>query len=136
MTKISTKNIAEAVYKATEGKSGEDLKAVLRRSTQILSRKRLLGKSEEILQALQSILDKKNRTVRMKVISAKRIGNLEKHELAEEIKKKHKAHEVVGEFFENEDLLGGIRVEVGEEVLDNTYRNKLNKLNKFLRQEK
>jgi len=35
-----------------------------------------------------------------------------------------------------EELLGGERIEVGDEVLDNTYRRKLQELEKFLKQEK
>ena len=136
MAKISPKNIAEAVYQATDGKFGEDLKIDLRRTVQILSHKRMLGKSEDVLKALQEIFDKNSRTVRMKVTTAKRIGNTEKHELAEDIKKRYKANEVVSEFFEKVELLGGMRVEVGDEVIDTTYRSRLDKLSKFLMEAK
>ncbi|MEK7140535.1 MAG: F0F1 ATP synthase subunit delta [Patescibacteria group bacterium] len=136
MAKISPKNIAEAVYQATDGKEGVDLKIDLRRTVQILSHKRMLGKSEDVLKALQEIFDKNSRTVRMKVTTAKRIGNTEKHELAEDIKKRYKANEVVSEFFEKVELLGGMRVEVGDEVIDTTYRSRLDKLSKFLMEAK
>ena len=136
MTNISPKNIAEAVYEATEGKSGQSLAVVLKRSVQMLKDKRMLGKSDEVISALQNIFDKKTGTVRMKVTTAKSLGHRERSKLQNEIKEKYKAQIVVGEFFEKPELLGGIRVEIGNEVLNNTYKNKLNKLENFLMQEK
>ncbi|OGI65270.1 hypothetical protein A3A95_03520 [Candidatus Nomurabacteria bacterium RIFCSPLOWO2_01_FULL_39_18] len=134
--KISPQNIAEAVYKATEGKSGQDLTALLKRSVRILVNRRMLGKSNEVLGALQNIFDKKSGTIRMKVTSARGVGSEAKSALENEIKKKYKAQNVISEFFEKRQLLGGVKVEVGDEVLDNTYRNKLNKLEQFLIQAK
>ena len=136
MQKISPKNIAEAVYEATEGKSGSDLALALKRSVQMLSDKRLLGKSEEILSALQNIADKKSGTIRMKVVTAKTITGEERHRLEYEIKEKYKAKHVERIFFEKAELLGGMRVEVGDEVTDNTYKERLRKLEKFLIQGK
>ncbi len=132
MSKISPKNIAEAIYKATDGKSGKDLAQTLERSAQMLRDKRMLGKSEEVLINLQNIIEKNNGTVRMKVTTAKSMGAGERKKLEHEIKEKYKAEHVVSEFFEKEELLGGMRIEVGNDVLDNTYRNKLNQLEKFL----
>lgn len=136
MTRISPKNFAEAVYGATEGKSGQSLAVAIKRSAQTIKDKRMLGKSREILSDLQNIFDKKTGTIRTKVSTAKSIGKEERSKLEEEIKKKYKAQKVVSEFFEKEELLGGRRVEVGDEVLDNTYRSKLQELEKFLRQGK
>ncbi|MEK7471291.1 MAG: F0F1 ATP synthase subunit delta [Patescibacteria group bacterium] len=136
MAKISPKNIAEAVYEATKNKSGQGLAFVLKRSAQIIKEKRMLGKSNEVLSALQNIFDKKTGTVRMKVTTTNNIGIEEKSKLESEIKEKYKAQIVIGEFFKKEELLGGMKIEVGDEILDNTYKNKLQKLEKFLIQEK
>ncbi len=136
MAKISPKNIAEAVSRATEGKSGHDLVAVLKRSAEMIQKKRMLSKSGEILSTLQNIFDKKTGTIRMKVTTAKKIGSTEREKLEHEIKEKYKAKSVLSEFFEKEELLGGIRVEVGDEVLDTTYKNKLEQLESFLIQGK
>lgn len=132
MAKISPQNIAEAVYNATEGKSGSELSTVLKRGAKILKDKRMLGKSSEILQVLQNIIDKKTGTIRMKVTTAKNMGHGEKNKLESEIKERYKAKVVISEFFEKEELLGGMRVEVLDEVLDTTWKYKLHKLEKFL----
>ncbi|OGI67236.1 hypothetical protein A3A05_02535 [Candidatus Nomurabacteria bacterium RIFCSPLOWO2_01_FULL_41_12] len=136
MAKISPKNIAKAVYDATEGKSGQDLAFTLKRSVVMLHKKRMLGKADEILNALQDIFDKKTGTVRMKVTTAKGIGYGEKNRLEHEVKERFKAQHVKSEFFEDQELLGGMRIEVGDEVLDTTYKNKLHQLERFLIQGK
>jgi F0F1-type ATP synthase delta subunit len=136
MSKVSSKNLAEAVYKATEGKSGAELKEALRRSVKMIDSKRMIDKSQEILKALQSISDTKTSTIRMKVTTSKKIGSEEKKRIEYEVKEKYKAKSVVSEFFEKEELLGGVRIEVEDEVTDSSYRSKLQKLENFLKQEK
>jgi len=136
MTKISPKNIAEAVYALTENKTGKDLASLLKRSAQIIKDKRMLSRSNDIIKALQNIFDKKTSTIRMKVTTAKSLESSEKSKIENEIKEKYKAQVVIGEFFEKEELLGGTKIEVGDEILDSTYRNRLQKLEKFLIQEK
>ncbi|MFA6353538.1 MAG: F0F1 ATP synthase subunit delta [Candidatus Paceibacterota bacterium] len=136
MTKVSPKNFAQAVYEATEGKSGHSLAIAIKRSAQAIKDKRMLGKSKEILSALQNIFDKKTGTIRTKVSTAKNLKKEERNKLEEEIKKKYKAQIIEGEFFENKELLGGMRIETEGEVFDNTYKKKLHELEKFLIQEK
>lgn len=136
MTKISPKNIAEAVYKVTENKTGENLASLLKRSAQLIKDKRMLGRSDDIIKALQNIFDKKTGTVRMKVTTAKNLDSSERSKIENEIKEKYKAQVVIGEFLEKRELLGGMKIEVGDEVLDSTYKKRLQKLEKFLIQEK
>ncbi len=128
--------MAEAIYSATEGKSGGELEQTLKRGVQVLRNKRMLWKSDEVIQALQNIFDKKTGTIRMKVTTAGKIGNEEKKRIEKETKKKYKAQSVASEFFEKAELLGGMRIEVGNEVLDATYKSKLRKLENFLMREK
>ena len=96
----------------------------------------MLGKSDEILKALQNISDKKTGTIRMKVTTANNLRPEEKKRIENEVKEKYKGKSIVSEFFEKEELLGGMRVEVGDEVLDTSYRSGLRKLESFLKQEK
>ena len=123
MSKISIKNIAEAIY---------DTKAEPKMVVQFLNNKKMLSKSEEILDELQKMIDKKEGIVRMKVKSAKQIPENKKRELEEEMKNKYKAKEIVSEYFEDKSLLGGMKIEIGDDTIDGTYRNKLNQLEKHL----
>ena len=132
MTAISTKNMAYTIYSVAKDKSGIELEKILKRSVKVLWQKRMLGKSDDILEELQNIFDEKAGIVRMKVITATKMENVERKKLENEFREKYKAQSVVGEFFEKPDVLGGIRVEVGDEIMDATYKNKLCQLEKFL----
>lgn len=132
MSKLSVKNIAEAIYDASHDKSGNELGLVLKRSAQVLKDKRMLGKSKDVLIALQKMIDKKTNTIRAKVTTAKSLSPSERKKIEEGIKEKYKGEVIVNEFFENRELLGGMRVEVENEILDTTYRARLEKLEKFL----
>lgn len=132
MAKISSKNIAEAIYIASEGKSGNDLVSVIKNGVKIISDKRMIGQSEEILKSLQDIIDKKSNLLRMRVTTAKSLGHEEKNKLESQIKEKYKIDKIISEYFEKEEMLGGMRIEVGDEIIDSTYKNKLQKLEKFL----
>ena len=85
---------------------------------------------------MQNIIDKKTNTVRLKVITAKILSKEDQAKIENETKIKYKGDKVISEFFVKGELLGGVRVEVGDEVLDTTYKNKLQKLEKFLIQSK
>ena len=128
--------MAQAMYDATKGKSGSSLDLALKRSVKVLENKRMIGNSKNVLSALEDIIDKKEGIVRMKATTAHKIGGEERKKIENEIKEKYKAKSVESIFFERPELLGGIRVEVGDEVLDATYKNKLRQLKIFLIQEK
>jgi F-type H+-transporting ATPase subunit delta len=132
MAKISPKNIAQAIYEATNGKSKAEADAVLRKTVAMLAKKRAMGKSKEIIEALQNIIDVESGTVRAKILTSKKLSTGDRSKVEEDLKKKYKAEKVVSEFFEKEELLGGMRVEIKDEVIDNTYKNRLEQLEKHL----
>ncbi len=133
MSKVSIKNITESIYEITDSKSGLGLEIAMKNVVKFLYMKKMLSQSPTILVELEKIIDKKESRIRMKVKSAKQITEIRKKELEEEMKEKYKAREIVSEYFEEKDLLGGMRIEIGEDVLDMTYRNKLNQLKKHLK---
>ncbi|MES2416157.1 MAG: F0F1 ATP synthase subunit delta [Patescibacteria group bacterium] len=128
MSKISINNIAQAIADHTKGKSGADLEMAYKDTLSFLNKKKLLSRSDEILEAIGKIIDKEDGVVRMKVQSAKKIESHEQKELEEDIKNKYGAKEIVSEYIEEKELLGGMKITIGEEVLDTTYRNKLDQL--------
>ncbi len=132
MAKISTRKLAEAIHEATLGLSAVDSASMIKNIVVMLKNRKMLGKSEEILKHLQDIIDQKSGIVRAKISSAKAMSDTDKKEVEKELKEKYKAREIISEYFEKRELLGGMKVEVGNEVWDNTYRNKLNQLSKLL----
>lgn len=132
MATISIKNIAEAIYESGKDKSGVTLADTMKNATKILAEKHLLGKAPQILEKLEQITDSKESIVRAKITSANKLPKKDTDEIGELIKKRYRAKEVEMNFIENKDLLGGIKIEVGDEVINMTLRNKLDRLQDYL----
>lgn len=132
MSTISIKNLASAIYESSLNKEGDELDIILKDSTKLIAHNNLLGKSEQILTAIENIIDKEQGRIRVKVKSKIKITDKMGEEIVDFIKKKFKAKEVILEFIEDPKLLGGIKIEIGDEIIDTTLRYKLNQLQNYL----
>lgn len=132
MAKTKSKNIAKAIAEATEGKSGEALSTIISGSLELLKKEKMILHSDDVLEELQKIFDRRDGKVRTKIKSAKSLSKEDKTKIENDIKDRYKAKEVISEYMEDKKFLGGYRVEVEDEVLDMTYKNRLDKLEKFL----
>ena len=117
---------------STKDKSGHELSNTLKDVVDFLHRKRLLNKSKDVLFKLNKIINKEKGILIVKVSSAQKLHGHEKEDLQHLLKKRYHAHEVILEEHIDERLLGGIRVEVGDEVIDLSLKNKINKLQEHL----
>ena len=132
MATISINNLARAIYESSQGKEGADLDIVSKRATLLISQKHLMSKSKEILAQLKKIADKNDEVVRAKISSRIKIDKKIVDEIEDFIKKRYKAKNAIMEFEVDEKLLGGIRIEIGDEIIDTTLKNKIKKLQNYL----
>ena len=132
MAKISTKNIAEAIYEMAKGKTGVDLGTQLVKVKDYLVRKRLLPKAPEILRKLSEIINKAEGVVEADVIYNKVPAKHVSTEIGKLLKQRYQAKTVVLKIKENKSLLGGVKIQAQGEVIDFSLRNKLNQLQDYL----
>lgn len=132
MSKTSINNLARAIYESSLDKDDRELDVLVKDTVKLLSQKRLLGKSKELLLKLEKIVDKNEEVVRAKVSTRNKTDKKQIDEIEELIKKRYKAKNAVLEFKTDEKLLGGIKIEVGDEVIDMTLKNKIHKLENYL----
>jgi F-type H+-transporting ATPase subunit delta len=132
MATISINNIASAIYESSSGKDGAQLDIVMKNSVDIISKKHLISKSKEIINQLQKIVDKNDGVIRAKISSKIKIDSKTVTEIEDFIKKRYKVQNSVLEFEINEKLLGGIKIEIGDEIIDTTLKNKITKLQNYL----
>lgn len=132
MAKTKNTDIAKAIHLATVGKTGADLSSALKSVVRFLARNRLLSQSPKILGELAKISNKENGIVEANTWSVLKLDEKMKVTLGQVLKKKYSAKGVV--FNEKLDarVLGGVKVEVGDEVIDLTIKNKINKLQEHL----
>ncbi|MDP2789402.1 MAG: ATP synthase F1 subunit delta [bacterium] len=132
MANISHNDIAKAIYMSVKDKTGGQLATSLQDVVKFLARKRLLSKSPAILSSLEKIFNQEEKIIKAKVISVKKLHNETKTHLIHKLEKRYNAHKVFLEEFLDEKLLGGIRIEVEDEVIDLSMKNKINKLQEHL----
>jgi F-type H+-transporting ATPase subunit delta len=132
MAKISIKNLAEALYESSLGKEGALLDSILKKSVIFMRDKNLIGKKKEILESLEQIINKKEGIVKAKVTTSEKLKTEMHEEIEDFIKKKYKAKEVHIEIIENPKILGGIKIEIGDDIIDTTLLNKIHQLQNYL----
>lgn len=132
MATLSTRTIAHAIYESTKDKSGSDLHDVLKNSVEILSKKKMLSKSDDILEKLEEIVDHKEGVTRAKVTSKNKLHKDEIKEIEEILKKKYKAKDIYLDIQEDKKLIGGVKIEVGDEIIDFSLRNGIDQLQIYL----
>lgn len=132
MATISTNNLVRAIYESSVNKEGRELDDVMKNAVKLISDKHLLGKSKEILDKLEQLVDKKEESARVKVCSRKKLDKRATDEIEKFIKERYKVKNVIILPEINEKLLGGIKIEVGDEVMDLTLKNKIHKLKNYL----
>ncbi len=128
----SPKTIAQAIYSSNKDKDGAELKHVLDNTLIFLKKNKLLSKYKEILKHLQNIIDHEEKIVRAQVTTTSKLSHKIKEELEEILKKRYKATEVEIKNIEDESLIGGIKLEIKDEIIDLSFANKLYQLQKYL----
>ncbi|HAQ02787.1 TPA: hypothetical protein DEP30_02930 [Candidatus Nomurabacteria bacterium] len=132
MASISIKNLARAIYESSLDKGGAELDSVLSKSVIFMRDKSLMSKKKEILKSLEDIIDKEEGIVKAKVSTSSKLNEKMEQEVKESIKKKYKAKEVILESIINPKLLGGIKIEIGDDIIDTTLANKIHQLQTYL----
>lgn len=132
MNRASDNQIAEAIFLETRGKTGVALAQSLANTVRFLARKRLLGKKNNILRKLERTINKDLGVVKAKVLSPRELSHEAKSSITHALKKRYDAKDVFLEEKIDEKLLGGIRVEVNDEVIDLSLKNRMNQLQTYL----
>jgi len=123
MATLTIKNIVEAIYHSGNAK----------KSAEFLKRRRLLGKKDSILKALNDLVNQKEGIVEAKVTSAESLNESTRQDLVQNIEKRYDAKKVSLTESVKPELLGGIKIEVGDEVIDLTIKNRIKNLAKHLK---
>jgi ATP synthase F1 delta subunit len=132
MATTSIKNLAQAIYESSSNKEGKEFDVAIDKCAVYIKNKNLLGKKEEILKALEKIINKEGGIVNAKVTTESKLNKEYEKEIEEFIKKKYKAKEVMIEEKVDPKLLGGIKIEIGDDIIDGTLAHKIKQLQTYL----
>jgi F-type H+-transporting ATPase subunit delta len=132
MSAISNNDIARAVYLLAKGKSHVEQADISKKVVRFLFKRRLLSKAPQILSQLEKIINKEEGRVMAKVGSVEKLSHQTKTNIEQALKKRYSAKEIVIEESLDARLLGGIKVEVNNEVIDLSIKNRIGKLQEYL----
>lgn len=132
MTKLSTKKIAQAIFEASQEREGKDLDIVIKTTAEFLTEKKMVGKSPEILQHLEKMIDEKEGIIRAHIETAHHLDHETIDLLKKHLIKRYKAKDIKMEIVENKDHIGGIKIQVNDEVINLTIAKRLHQLENYL----
>jgi F-type H+-transporting ATPase subunit delta len=132
MATISNNQIAQAIYLASIDVGSRDQKDFLKNIVNFLSKKKWLARSSEILEKLEEIVNRAEDRLMVKVESAVKLDEKTKISILHSLKHKYKVKDVALREVVDDRLIGGVRFEIGNEVIDLTVRNRMNKLQEHL----
>jgi F-type H+-transporting ATPase subunit delta len=132
MTTTSNNNIAHAIYLASKGKNHGEQSLIFSKVVQFLVKKRLLSKAPDILLRLNKIINDDEGRIVAKISSREELDEKINKELAQILIKRYSAKEVSIVESLDEKLLGGFKIEVNDEIIDLTVKNKIKKLQEYL----
>ena len=132
MANLSYNDIARAIYIGSKNKDNQEMSLFVDNTVKFLTRKKLLSKSKNILDKLESILNKEKGLVKAKISSAEKMNDVFKKDLNSFLLQKYKAKQVEMIEVVDKKYIGGVKIEVDDEVIDLTIFNKLKKLQTHL----
>ncbi len=132
MTVISNNNIARAIYLASKDKPHAEHSVFFKNVVNFLSRKRLLSKAPDILARLDKIINEDKGVIVAKVTSVEKINDDTNKEIAQILARRYSGKEIDLEENLDEKLIGGYKIEVNDEVIDLTIKNRIAKLQAYL----
>lgn len=132
MTVISNNNIAHAIYLTLKDQNHAEQALFFKKIINFLVKKRLLSKAPNILFSLNKIINDNEKRIVAKVSSARKIDETINKKLARILAERYSAEEV--NLVENLDkkLIGGFKIEVNDEIIDLTIKNKIGQLQEYL----
>jgi len=132
MATMSNNDIAHAIYLSSKDKTSAEQALIFPKITQFLFRRRLMSQAPDILSRLDKIINESKGVVVVKISSKDKLHENTKREISHILKQKYSAKEIHLIESLDEKLLGGFKIEVNDEVIDLTIKNKISKLQEYL----
>ena len=128
--------IAQALYDSLESQDGaktaKEKEAAIENAVKLLKKERLLGKSDEFLESLTKVIDNAEGIVRAEVITAHDITDSEKEKIKKFVKDKFDGTHAVIEHKIDKSVVGGIKIKVGDTLIDYSLTSRIRDLEKHL----
>lgn len=119
--------LAEALYRASEGKSRSEIDVLARRSAELIASKRLLRKAPALFTELETVRRAQEKKIQAVITSRHQLTPADVKAIAEHFEKIMRK-EIEVELVIDPKLLGGFKVRCGDVVFDATVDRSLKQL--------
>ncbi len=126
--KLSTRQYAQALYELTKDKPENEVFVVIEKFVKTLKRNGLLNKVEDIVKKFVEIFNKENDIIEAKIFTSRKLDDNEVNDIKKFLLKKYNAEKIETRMKVDKNLKGGIKIVVGEEIIDNSVLGRLQKL--------
>lgn len=92
-----------------------------------------LDKYEEVVAIFEKMCDQQNHTLEIEVVSARKLDEKQLENIKDFVSKKYKADEFVLKNVVDENIIGGICLKIGDEMIDLSVGKQLKDLKKKLK---
>ncbi|MFA6322472.1 MAG: ATP synthase F1 subunit delta [Candidatus Buchananbacteria bacterium] len=127
--KINTKNYAIALYEVIKETKGEQQKAALRNFIVLLAQKNILSLAPKILDDFSRYYNSAEEITEIEIQTAKELSGSEQEKIKVQLKK------IIGQEIDlksqiNPDLIGGLRLKLGDDLIDGSLQTQVMALRK------
>ena len=132
MSKISSKQYAQALFELTEGKDEAEIDKIIKKFLVQVKKNDDWKLKNEIIDQFVSIYNKSHNIVEAEVSSSRQLTQDQIKQIEDFIKDKYNAKQVNITQEIDKDLIGGIVIRANGEVIDMSVHNKMQQLHKKL----
>jgi len=132
MANISNNDIAKAIFLAIKEKSSSEQSVFLKNVVRFLVKKKLISKAPDIIERLQKVVNNEEGKIIVKISSVEKMSENTKKEITQSLSKRYNNKHIILEENLNDKLIGGYKIEVEDEVIDFSIKNRIKKLQTYL----
>jgi len=125
MKKQSPKLYAEALHELVSGKTAAETGPIIKSFVDMLVKKRMIGKSDEVIEAYRQLELKEKGIIEATVSSAQPLVKEAEEKIKEMVSKEFGSKHAEISHKIDEKLLGGAKIQVGDTIIDATLKGRL-----------
>lgn len=128
MTKISPKQYAHTLFEITRGKSHKEVADIIPRFVEEMHKNGHIKMSAQIIKAFEKVYNAKNNIVQAHVTTAMPLTNIQKEKIEGKIMRLYGAQDADIAYKEDQTIMAGVVIRVGDEIMDSSVRKRLRTL--------
>lgn len=130
--KVSKAQYAKTLLELTDGKSEQEVSAIVQKFAEMLKNDGQLKNAGNIMKKFSELYNAKHGIVEAEIVSKSEMGESELRKIEEFIVKKYGGNKVEIRNIVDESIKGGIVIKVGDEVIDGSVSAQLKRLKREL----